>query len=129
MNAPYQSTSFKDLFSSQYTTQFQTMMAGQSATKLTIYEQRLLLLQRHRQEWRNLSDLLVISCHELHERHRQERLRLVNPTRQEYQTLLRQQVDLLWEQHQANQALRDQLRANQNQERAALNIPLSKRQE
>lgn len=101
-------------------------MAGQSTTELTIHEQRLSLLQRHRQEWRNLSDLLVISCHELHEQHRQQRLRLVNSTRQEYQALLRQQVDLLREQHWANQALRDQLRANQDQERATLNMPLSK---
>lgn len=104
-------------------------MAGQSATQLTIHEQRLSLLQRHRQEWRNLSDSLVISCHELHEQHRQQRLRLVHSTRQEYQALLRQQVDRLWERHQTNQALRDQLRANQKQERAALNVPSDKRQE
>lgn len=101
-------------------------MADRSYVELTIHEQRLLLIQHHRQQWRDLSDLVVTSCQELHEKHRQQRLQLVNPTLQEYQALLRQQVDLLREQHQANQALRDQLRANQDQERAALNMPLSK---
>ena len=98
-------------------------MADQSTAELTIYEQRVRLLQRHRQQWRDLSAFVVTSCHKLHKQHRQQRGQLVNATIRARQALIQQQIDRLRERHQANQVLRDQLRAEQQDEWTALNTP------
>lgn len=101
-------------------------MADRSYVELTIHEQRLLLIQHHRQQWRDLSDLVVTSCQELHEQHRQQWRQLMNPTLQQCQALIKQQVDHLLERHQANQALRDELRVKQKHEWTVLDTPSNK---